>query len=176
MQIERANVSILVPDGSYKAEAAVVANWTQKAGTMLKLTEGEVLRLFEEQRSILMVDAYAGLIAHAAITLLWPENWSELGGLYVSASYRGEGVGHNMVNALISYSRQRYPDGRKFALCNVYSLKLFTDNGGQIIKHAELPKEVFEACGSCPTRPSEFERQRGTICCDTPVELTKAGL
>jgi N-acetylglutamate synthase-like GNAT family acetyltransferase len=162
---------IVIPNGSYKAEAEEISAWTAEAKTMLPKSEKELRQFFNEGRSVLIRNEM-GLLAHAAITFFWPNLWTELGAVVVNPEYRGKGWGSIVVWALLGMAEIKFPDYRLFALCNKHSLNLFLRNGGKIITDSDLlPKEVWGECGNCPN--FQKAKSEGKLCCDTPVSMAK---
>lgn len=154
--------------------ASIVSKWTKEAGTMLPkepeaikklLLHGVSVQIWERGRTPV-------LIGFGAITFNWPNNYKELGCVVVDKKHRQKGTGHQIVKDLIEIGTQMYPEAKLFALCNEKSLKLFLDNGGEIITDPEiLPKEVFEECIHCLV--FQEVKSLGNLCCDTPVMIKR---
>lgn len=148
--------------------AEQVANWTKEAGTMLPKSNEEISAFIENDRAVIAWNGDGSLAGFAAVTFDWPDNWKELGAVIVEPGHREHGLGHKLVSNLIYKAQEKFPEAKYFALCNEKSLKIFLDNGGQIIEDANLlPDEVFEECKNCPMK--EKATKDGKLCCDTPV-------
>lgn len=164
---------IVVPNKSDLVLAREVSEWTIEAGTMLPKTPDQIMGLFGLGWSVLV--GTDGLVtAHAAITFEWPDDWLELGGVVTKKEYRKMGFANMAVNELLRKVRFDYPNKKMFALCNNFSLPLFIGAGGRIMKGEELPDEVWAECISCPK--FKLARSEGKHCCDTPVNMTQAGV
>lgn len=164
---------ILVPDHNFSKEAELVSVWTNSAGTMLPKTSRELEQFIIDQRSVLIEEEHLGLVAFAAITFFWPDNWAELGAVVVHPENRGRGWGSLVVAALLTLANDKFAKYNFFALCNINSLNLFLRNNGRIITDPNLlPREVWGECIHCPN----FQKARGEekLCCDTPVNMTNA--
>lgn len=161
----------VVPDGSMVAEAVWVSEMTSKAGTMLPKTVEQVLALFAEGKSILILDEKEQPIAHAAITFLYEEDQMlEIGGLFVKPEKRSPDHFYSILatQAILTLANERYPGWKKMALCNDKSLPILLKFGAEVIgldKASLLPKAVWEACTTCPNL--ERARAVGKLCCDT---------
>jgi GNAT superfamily N-acetyltransferase len=151
--------------------ALEISGWTKEAGTMLPKAPGEIKDLLLHGTTSLIwhEGRDAGPAAFGAVTFEWPGNWLELGAIVVDKKFRQQGVGHLVVGNLIKAAKAMHPDANLFALCNEKSLKLFLDNGAEIITDPNLlPNEVFGECVvSCPH--FQEAKSQGKICCDTPV-------
>jgi N-acetylglutamate synthase-like GNAT family acetyltransferase len=165
---------IMIPTAANIEEARLVAQWTKGAHTMLEKTPEQILKLFEKEWSILLVAAESRIpIAHAAITYVWPENWVEIGSLYVAEDQRGKDLGKKATLLVLEMAKDRYPGSKTVALCNRFSLPIFEKFGGVRMSYEELPPEVFSECEtSCPN--FRLAKSQGRICCDTPVNMTGA--
>ncbi len=162
--------SVLVPDHNFSKEAETISAWTFKAKTMLPKSTKEIKQFVNEGRSVFVWDQNLGLVAHAAITFFWSLNWAELGAVVVDPEQRGKGWGTIAVIALLGLVKEKFPDKKPFALCNIYSLGIFMRAGGQIIKDPNLlPNEVWKECNNCPN--FQKAKSEGRLCCDTPVLL-----
>lgn len=147
-----------------------VSLWTKEAGTMLPKTEGQVKTLIEEgvTAQSWIYGREPILAGFGAVTFHWPDDWKELGCIIVDKKFRNQGVGHSIVAKLIKSAQNTYPEAKLFALCNEKSLKIFLDNGAQVITDpGVLPAEVFAECVNCP----KFQEVKGKndLCCDIPV-------
>lgn len=149
--------------------AEKVSNWT-KSSNMLPKEAAEIEERVASGNSIFLIGEDGTPIGYAAITKEWPGNWMELGSVVIDPDERGKGNGHKMVGELFKKAKEKFPNSNLFALCNKFSLKLFTDNGAVIMTDSSvLPEEVWEDCIKC----SSFQavKAAGKICCDTPVKI-----
>lgn len=163
----------VVPTIKDMALAREVSGWTIEAGTMLPKTPEQILGLYALGWSV-MVGTDGVVVAHAALTFEWPDNWMELGGVVTKKEYRKMGFASLAVEALLSLTKEKYPDKKLFALCNNLSLPLFLGLGGLVMAGSELPDEVWAECKSCPK--FKQAKSEGKHCCDTPVNMTQAGV
>lgn len=146
----------------------VISGWTVESGSMLPKSPQEILNYLETGTGVILWDENNSPAAFAAVTFAWPDSWKELGGVVVEPNHRQHGLGHEIVSELISKAKEKFPEAKFFALCNEKSLKIFLDNGAEIITDSNLlPSDVFGECVHCP-KFIEAKGQ-GKICCDTPV-------
>lgn len=171
MAIETANYQIIIPTAKNTQEAATVAKWTHE-GTTLEKSPADILKYFDMGWSVLLQFDNV-MVAHAAITYAWPDNWMELGTVITDKNYRQKGLGHMAVNVLLDMAREKYPGHKFMALCNSLSLPIFMKFGGREMDPRELPDAVWGACSQCPK--FQEAKKMGKICCDTPVNMTEAG-
>jgi amino-acid N-acetyltransferase len=158
---------IHIPTHQDLAKAEEISQWMADSQTMLPKTPAQLHDFFAHGRSVIL--AYQDTtLAHAAISFLWPDNWAELGAVVVNPDFRGHGLGHLVVSALLWLAGEQFPDQKLFALCNKYSLKAFLHNGGQKITDPNLlPQEVWGECIHCPMRGQALSENK--LCCDIPV-------
>lgn len=164
-------VTPIVPDETMVDLANWVSELTSNAGTMLPKTEEQVLEMFSQSRSVILLDEEGNPVAHSAITFIY-ENQQvvELGGVIVTSSKRKKGLGTLAAQAAMSLADTIYPGWKKLALCNDASLPIFVALGGKIVTYddlADVPVEAWEACKTCPNYAAA--KAQGKICCDTPV-------
>jgi len=152
-------------------EAVWVAKLITGSKTMLPKSTEEVLQMFAEGRSVLIIDDRGQPIAHGAITFVLNEvKVLELGAIIVDPEKRGVGFGMLAAEAVVGLASVKYPGWKKMALCNNASLPIFLNLGAQIVTFEnlnEIPKETWEACFDCPSY--KLAINQGKICCDTPV-------
>jgi N-acetylglutamate synthase-like GNAT family acetyltransferase len=147
-----------------------IAGWTREAGTMLPKSPEDIAEFIESGNAIVAWNGNGRPSGFAAITFDWPGGWKELGALIVEPGHREKGLGHRLVCELVDKAKEKYPDSHFFALCNDRSLKLFLENGGEIIDDPDLlPKEVWGECVNCPMRVVAMQTNK--LCCDTPVMM-----
>lgn len=158
--------TIFVPGQEDVAYAHQVSTWTQEAKTMLPKSPEEMVGLFAQGLSVL-VEWEGKVASHAAVTFAWPDGWKEVGAVVTDEAFRGKGLATIAVKAVMDLASRTYPNSRYFALCNSYSLPLFTKLGGIPMNGLDLPIEVWGACSTCPNFLSA--RNAGKTCCDTPV-------
>ncbi len=154
--------------------ASKVSKWTMEAGTMLPKSPEDIKTFIKEGNAVAAwsYGREAIPVGFGAITFVWPNNWVELGAIVVDKGFRKSGVGHAITKDLIALASAKYPNANLFALCNEKSLKLFLDNGAEILTDpTELPKEVFGECVSCPK--FQDTKAQGKLCCDIPVIIRK---
>lgn len=154
--------------------ASIVSGWTKEADQMLPKEPEEIKELLLHGVTVQewVLGRSSVLVGFGAITFNWPNNCKELGCVVTKKSFRQKGVGHSVVNKLVEAAQNMYPDTTLFALCNEKSLKLFLDNGGEIITEPDiLPKEVFGECVKCPK--FQDAKAQGKLCCDIPVLIPK---
>jgi N-acetylglutamate synthase-like GNAT family acetyltransferase len=160
---------IVIPNGNHQTEAEQIAAWTVAAKTMLPKSKEELQQFFNEGRSVLIRNEL-GLLAHAAITFFWPDNWAEAGAVAVKPSEWGKGWGSIVVAGLIGMAQDKFADKKLFALCNVHSINLFLRSGGRVISDPNLlPQDVWGECNNCPN--FQKAKSEGKLCCDTPVKI-----
>ncbi len=149
--------------------ATKISDWTIKEkGQMLPKSSDKILKFLAEGRGILVLNGGGEIAGFGAITFDWPDGWKELGAVIVDPYKREHGFGHKVVSELILMAKEIFPEAKLFALCNDKSLKIFLDNGAEIIDNPNLlPQEVWGECVHC----SKFieAKQTGKLCCDTPV-------
>ncbi len=164
-------VDLVIPNENHDSGAVWVSEQTSQAGTMLPKSVEEVLSLFKEGRSILLVSRDGNLIAHASISFLYEEDKTlEIGGLIVASNMRHLGYGRLATWAVLGWAQSKYPGWKKIALCNQYSLPLMMKFGAIPVgmENADLlPQAVWEACATCPNLTKA--KGSGHLCCDTPV-------
>lgn len=162
---------VIEADGSMHEFAAWVSALTLESKTMLPKTVDEVLTMFDEGRSVMILSDDGTPIAHAAITFLYEEaHVLEVGGVIVATEMRRRGYGLLAAFAASELASEKYPGWTKMALCNLASLPIFLRIGGLIVDHqslAMIPEAAWEACLTCPSYPET--KAAGKICCDTPV-------
>jgi N-acetylglutamate synthase-like GNAT family acetyltransferase len=148
----------------------IISGWTKDAGTMLPKSPEEVEAFLEKGTAVVCWNGFGEPVGFGAITFDWPEGWKELGALIVEPGHRELGLGHRIVSDLISLAKEKFPESKFFALCNSKSLKIFMDNGGEVITDSGLlPNEVWRECLNCPMRVDALKS--GKLCCDTPVRI-----
>jgi N-acetylglutamate synthase-like GNAT family acetyltransferase len=161
----------IVPDETRVDLAEWVSKLTSTAGTMLPKTEEEVLQMFSEKRSIILLDETGNPVAHSAITFIYKDqHFIELGGVIVAPEFRKKGIGTLAAHASIVLAETYYPGWTKLVLCNAASLPIFLGLGGTVVDFEQLssvPVEAWEACTTCPKYAQT--KAQGKICCDTPV-------
>lgn len=165
------SIEIYIPGEGDVEMAAWVAKEISGSGSMLPKSTDDVLEMFREQRSVVLLGMSGELIAHAAVTFVYQEDKVvEVGGVIVSDKWRKKGYGKQAIEASLDLARINYPGWQKIALCNEQSLPIYLSLGSTIMEVEDLniiPKEAWEACVSCP-HYAETKR-RGKICCDTLV-------
>ena len=164
------------PNETNQNEAGVVAKWTQESKWMLPKSEAEILGLFSRGWSILVkkvTDEEELVVAHAAITYEWGV-YLELGAVVTEINHRKRGLARIAVLGVLGMIRENFPEKRVMALCNDMSLPIFVGLGGQVISGKELPGEVWSECEKCPKY--KLAKERGQVCCDTPVDMTEVGI
>ena len=150
--------------------SAMISGWTKDSGTMLPKSTEEIKQYISNGNSLFVKNGHGEIAGFAAITFDWPDGWKELGAVIVDPEKRENGFGHKVVKNLINMAVTNFPDSKFFALCNNKSLKLFLDNGAEIIKDPNLlPPEVFGECVNCPH--FQEAKSQGKVCCDTPVTI-----
>ena len=148
----------------------MISSWTKEAGTMLPKEPEEIEAFLEKGTAVVCWNGVGEPVGFGAITFDWPNDWKELGALIVEPGHREHGLGHKIVSDLISMAKERFPESKFFALCNSKSLKIFQDNGAQVITDPNvLPADVWGECLNCPMRVEALKN--GKLCCDTPVEI-----
>lgn len=172
-QTEKLSIRVtpLVPDETRVDLAQWVSEMTTTAGTMLPKSTEEVLTMFSESRSVILLDEQGLPVAHSAITFLYTnQQVVELGGVIVSPEKRKMGLGMLSAQAVLALAENNYPGWSKLVLCNAGSLPIFLALGGKIVTYddlASVPVEAWEACTTCPNYAET--KAKGKICCDTPV-------
>jgi len=154
-----------------------IANWAAKeitdSKTMIPKTTEELLNLFQEGRSVVILDYQNKPIAHAAITFLYSNSVIEIGGVIVDPKERRKGLRSAVVRGAIALGKDNFPGCIQMALCNQYSLDLFLKLGAQELDLQTalkvIPQEAWELCSSCPNQVQA--KSQGKLCCDTPVSL-----
>ncbi|HUC94384.1 MAG TPA: GNAT family N-acetyltransferase [Candidatus Saccharimonadales bacterium] len=150
--------------------AKKISDWTLESNSMLPKSPDEILKYLMEGKGVLVLNQEGEIAGFGAVTFNWPDNWKELGAVIVDPGKREHGFGHKVVKELIATAKEIFPDSKLFALCNDKSLKIFLDNGAEVITDSDLlPLEVFGECVHCP-KFIEAKNQ-GKICCDTPVTI-----
>lgn len=145
-----------------------ISDWTKESGSMLPKSPEEIFKFLEEGRGIVVLNGDGEVAGFGAITFDWPDGWKELGAVIVDPVKREHGLGHKVVKDLISAAKLIFPEAKLFALCNEKSLKIFLDNGVEILTDPDLlPKEVWGECVNCPMFIEA--KKAGKVCCDTPV-------
>lgn len=172
MQIEY-KAEVARPDDYASAEA--VSDWINSAianGTnMLPKSREDILILFANGQSVLVLNDAMEPIGHAAITEVY-SNCVEIGAMVTSSDWQRKGIGTRALRAVLQTARMKYPEKTIFALANNQSGPLFTKLGAQIIDESELDAEVWTLCAKCPALPvcSDGDSFK---CCDTAFDLTK---
>lgn len=147
-----------------------ISGWTKESGSMLPKSPDEILKYLTERRGVLVLNGDGEIAGFGAVTFDWPDGWKELGTVIVDPNKREHGLGHKVVAELISSAKSIFPDAKLFALCNDKSLKIFLDNGAEIITDVDLlPAEVFGECVHCPMFIEAKNADK--MCCDTPVRI-----
>ncbi|HEX9805062.1 MAG TPA: GNAT family N-acetyltransferase [Candidatus Dojkabacteria bacterium] len=163
--------TIIEADETMVEEAEWVAKQITESKTMLPKSTKEILQLFAEGKSILIVGDMGQPIAHGAVTFTYDDaKFLEVGGIIVDPMKRREGLGMLATEAAIGLASVKYPGWTKMALCNNASLPIFLNLGAEIVTFENLeivPKEAWEACLTCPSY--RLTKSQGKICCDTPV-------
>ena len=164
----------LIPDGNDGDIAVWAAQEITASKTMLPKSPEELLSLFQEGRSVVIVNSENKPVAHAAVTIVYDNaGVIEIGGVIVDPSERRKGLGTAAVMGAVALGRDKYPGWYQMALCNLASLPLFVKLGATEIdaKTAQevVPPEAWEACITCPS--FQMAKSQGKICCDTPVSL-----
>lgn len=167
---------VVVPGAEHTDFAKIVSDWTISAaskGLMLPKTPEQMLDLFGEGRSVIMLDDRGNPVSHAAATFMYSDGKViEVGAVYTAEEKRGMGLSKQTVGALLRHLNERNPDADTiFALANRNSEPVFMSLGGTKMRTTELPEEVWLACKDCPNRPPEGSREEH-VCCDTPINLT----
>ena len=162
---------IIVPDKSCVEIAEWVAKEITLSGSMLPKSKGDIVEMFDDNRSVVLVDSVGKPVAHAGITFVYSEEKVvEVGGVVVDQSHRKKGLGKEIVQASIDLANLNYPGWKKIALCNEQSLPIYLSLGSTIMEINDIgiiPQEAWEACVSCPHYAET--KKRGKICCDTLV-------
>lgn len=161
-----------VPTCNDAQAAETVSRWTQEAKTMLPKTTEEILGLFAQQNSVLVVNGQGELMCHAAATFTYGDGSIEIGGIYTAPQHRNKGLAIHAVGAVIAMMRERNPESNLFALANIMSKPMFLKMGGREMNSSELGAEVWEPCGTCPKNLASNGENVIFQCCDTPVDLT----
>lgn len=163
--------AVIEADETMVEEASWVASRISESETMLPKTTEDILALFAEGRSVLVVDDMGHPIAHGAVTFLYEDaHVLEVGSIIVDESRRGQGLGMLATESAIILATLRYPGWTKMALCNQASLPIFLKLGAEVVTFENLdvvPSEAWEACLTCPSYHAA--KGQGKICCDTPV-------
>ena len=172
--INQTEYRYLIPDINHVSIADWVSKEITSSKTMLPKSTKEVLDLFQEGRSVIIVNDDGHPVAHAAITLVYDDaKVIEIGGVIVHPSERRRGLGAAATLGAIALGKEKYPGWLQIALCNAASLPLFIKLGAieMDAKTAQeaVPSEAWEACATCPNFLAA--KAQGKICCDTPVSL-----
>lgn len=164
-------IEYVIPNAQMHKEAAWVSEQTGLAKTMLPKTIDEVLSLFAQGRSVMIMDNNGEPIVHASISFLYEADKTlEIGGLIVAPEMRHKGYAKLATGAILTLANEKYPGWKKVALCNEYSLPLMMKFGAVVVELSNselLPPSVWEACATCPNL--SWAKGMGKICCDTPI-------
>jgi N-acetylglutamate synthase-like GNAT family acetyltransferase len=162
---------LLIPDETEIDLARWVSTLTTNAGTMLPKTAQEVLDMFAQGRSVIILDGDGVPMAHSAVTFIYEEQkFVELGGVIVDPDSRKKGYGKLAAQASVVLAESNFPGWKKLVLCNEASLPIFLGLGGKIVTYedlAEVPVEAWEACSTCPNFATV--KAQNKVCCDTPI-------
>ncbi len=164
-----------IPTGEDQNLAMEVSSWIQgevdNGGTMLPKTPGDILGLFKDSRSVVLIDVKTLKPAgHMAFTEEYPDGSLEVGAVVVNKEFRGNGAADEMMSQLLKLGEKTIPDFSKrkiLALANEASYKMFLRTGYRDAEREELHEDVWKLCENCP-RKSE-----NGLCCDVPVTLVK---
>lgn len=166
--------TFILPTTDRKDLISWVVEQTTQSGTMLPKSETEVVNLFAQQNSLMLLDAKGKPIAHGAISVIYEvEHTIEIGGIVVAKDMRNKGLGSQITALTIEMATIKYLGWSKLAFCNQHSLPIFLKLGASAVteKNAHLiPSEAWLGCMTCP-KQSEAN-SRGKLCCDTVVIIS----
>ncbi|MBI2032462.1 MAG: hypothetical protein HYT09_02330 [Candidatus Levybacteria bacterium] len=155
--------------------APVISEWTQKAGTMLPKSPEEIIELFLQNRSAVVVNAMEDVVSHAAAAFIYTDGSVEFGALVTGGDFQGKGAATMATEFLLGVLGDRYPNKTIFALANPMSAKLFQKIGAGVMDYSLVTDEVWKNCANCPNNPSG-NPDVFIGCCDTPYDLTDIAL
>ncbi len=146
-----------------------ISEWTKESKSMLPKSSEEIKAFINNGKAVVVVDGDGNPEGFGAQTFDWSDGWKELGAVVVDPKKREKGIGHKVVSSLIQKAKSN-GDEKLFALCNDKSIKIFLDNGAEVIEDPnELPADVWSECANCPNLIKA--KKQGKICCDTPVKI-----
>jgi N-acetylglutamate synthase-like GNAT family acetyltransferase len=162
----------IIPTGVHVEYAAQVSQWTMTPGEkMLRKTPEQMLELFQDRHSTLIMNDEGELMSHAAATFIYSDGTIEVGAVYTAKEHRKKGAASEAVLQLVRQLKKRYPGQTIFALANPFSAPMFEKMGAEKMEEHELSSEVWEPCNTCESKPARGENIVFK-CCDTPYNLT----
>lgn len=176
---DSSNFEIIIPGPAHIKEAEVVSGLINEAikdgFSMLPKTPEEILELFANGHSVLVVDKESGEpIAHTAITYRYSDGSVEIGGCVTRKDRRFQGAARLANESVLVLAQRLYPESKKFALVNEREARAIEKIGGKKMDPSQLSPEVWEPCDKCPRKP-KLEPGEPFKCCDTPYDLTHLG-
>jgi len=123
-----------------------IVNTSASKGEMLPRSLGE---LYDNMRDYFVYEDGGVVVGAGALHVCW-EDLAEIRSLCVVESFRGRGVGSELVNACLDEARS-FNIGRVFLL--TYQDVFFKKCGFQAVDKKELPQKIWSDCIKCPKFP-----------------------
>jgi amino-acid N-acetyltransferase len=124
----------------------IIINMSASKGEMLPRSLGE---LYDNMRDYFVYEDGGAIVGMGALHVCW-EDLAEIRSLCVVESFRGKGVGRELVNACLDEARNFNID-RIFLL--TYQELFFKKCGFQVVDKKELPQKIWSDCIKCPKFP-----------------------
>ena len=105
--------------------------------------------IYENIREYILAEVNGKVIGVGGLHILW-HDLAEVRSLAIAESYRGQGIGHNIVAALEEEARILGVT-RCFAL--TYQKEFFLSCGYTQVENKDLPQKVWTECINCPKFP-----------------------
>jgi amino-acid N-acetyltransferase len=119
---------------------AIQAMRTPLEGDGQKLLHHDLVALYEKvQEFLVAVDATGRVIGAGALHVMW-NDLAEVRSLVVDESTRGQGVGHNIVAALLDHASEL---GIKRVFCLTFEVEFFAKHGFAPISDVPVDEATF---------------------------------
>lgn len=105
--------------------------------------------IYENIREYVLAEENGAVIGVGGLHILW-HDLAEIRSLAIADSYRGKGLGHQIVAALEEEGRSLGVT-RCFAL--TYQRDFFASCGYKQVENKDLPQKVWSECINCPKFP-----------------------
>lgn len=157
-----------VPSRADSSMAREISLWTHNPN-MLPKTQEDILNLFEESRSMVILDASGKIAGHVAFTKTYPDGSLEIGSLVTNPLLLRKGVAGRAIKELFAHGHnlfENFNQRKVFALANEASLPVFLKKDFSLsLDPDSVHPDVWKECIACPV----FAARQGKSCCDILV-------
>lgn len=106
--------------------------------------------LYESLREFTIIEDNGNFVGGGALHIIW-EDLAEIRALAIKPEYHGQGIGRQLVNALIKEAKE-LGIPQVFAL--TYQVEFFKKCGFQEVDKEKMPQKVWKDCINCPKFPN----------------------